>query len=116
MGIGILTGEVEEILLNLLPINQFLSEVQGFAIIDFWGCKFHQQKKWCRISVKGRCNYDTESLWANYLSYTHAIMEYSWVGILNDIPSAINLGTLSKWERYQTTYRQETDKDDTDFG
>ena len=115
MDISILQEELKNKFMTLLPRNEYLAEDDTFAIIDFIECSSHLHRQWCWISIKGRCTYDTEAPWADYSSSTNVNLEYSWIGLVAELPTKVSMATLSEWARYKTEWTQKIEKDDTDY-
>jgi len=115
MNIGIIQEELQNILLNLLPRNEYLPASEPFAKISFVEAKVHLHREWIWVTLKGRCVYDTEAPWADYTSYTAVVLEHSWVGLANALPDSPSMKTLSEWALYESSWRNEVDKDETQY-
>ncbi len=105
-----LHDELKHTLLNLLERNPYLDEDEEFAKIDFIEVVSHMHHKWCWITVRGRCVYDTETSYADYTSYTHIKIEHSWIGLAEDVPEVLSMKQLSDWALYKATWQQELEK------
>lgn len=115
MNISKLHEELEIILLNLLERNPYLDEDEPFANIDFIEVRSHLHHKWCWIVVKGRCSYDTESSYSDYSSYVNVRIEYSWIGLREELPADLSMESLADWSLYKTKWKRKIKKSELQY-